>query len=327
MKIIGFFTPWIIYAAITLLHLILPARKKKGYARDKTGEVLNYRLNGIPVLIASILIWILLGYLDAVPFDRLYQVRWASLAGAVVMGLLFSFTAVLPYPSTGRAFPADLWFGRLKNPQFRGGLLDAKVWLYLTGAVMLQLNVLSFAAHHWVTHETINPGFLLGAGCLTYFIWDYLTFENVYLYTDDFTDGKVGFKMGFGCLSFYPFFYTVSLWSTVNLPDPGLPRPLTVSFAFVFFLGWILARGDKKQKYFSRIKPETTSDGERNIPANGFWDRDRRINYLGEILMACGIALSAGYPAVWQVWLYPFYFTVLTVTRRIGDGKNCRARK
>jgi hypothetical protein len=101
MLILGFFTPWIVYAFITLLHLILPARKVKGYVKhDTTGEVLNYRLNGIFVLIISIFAWFLLGYFKIVAFDWLYQVRWMSLAGALVMGLLFSFIIVLINPST-----------------------------------------------------------------------------------------------------------------------------------------------------------------------------------------------------------------------------------
>ncbi|MCL1812948.1 MAG: hypothetical protein FWG29_05440, partial [Treponema sp.] len=82
--VLGFLTPWAAYALITLLHIILPARKMKGYVKNETtGEILNYRLNGILVLAASILIWFFLGYFNLVPFNWLYQVRWASLAGAV----------------------------------------------------------------------------------------------------------------------------------------------------------------------------------------------------------------------------------------------------
>ena len=336
MCTIGFFTPWIVYAAITLLHLLLPARKIKGYVcNDKTGETLHYRINGMSVLIVCILFWYLLGKYNVVPFDWLYRVRWASLAGAVAMGLLFSFIIVLSQPSTGKAFPADLWFGRLKNPQFAGSRIDAKMWLYLTGAVMLQLNILSFAAHHWQTYEILNPGYLLGTALLTYFIWDYFTFEYVHLYTYDFIAERTGFKLGFGCLSFYPYFYAVPLWSTVNLGNPGLPQWLTICFALVFFSGWILARGANLQKYFFKVAPEKSflgikpvvlSDGKHSLLASGFWGKSRHINYLGEILMASGIALSAGYPAVWTVWLYPLYYVILLFTRQYDDDKICKAK-
>ena len=334
--ILGFLTPWAAYALITLLHIILPSRKMKGYVQNEaTGEVLNYRLNGILVLAASILIWFFLGYFNLVPFNWLYQVRWASLAGAVVIGLLFSFIIVLRCPSTGKPFLADFWFGRLKNPQIKNGFIDAKMWFYMIGAIMLQLHVLSFAAHHLQIHNGINPGFFLGAAMLTWFVWDYLTFEKVHLYTYDFIAERVGFKLGFGCLSFYPYFYAVSLWFTVNLPDPKHPIWLIIIFGSLFLIGWTTARGANMQKYFFKIspekkfifiKPETIGDGNHSLLANGYWGLSRHINYLGEITMACAIALSAGYPAVIGVWLYPLYYILLLGTRQLDDDKICKTK-
>ncbi|MFA6652115.1 MAG: hypothetical protein WCS46_05475, partial [Bacteroidales bacterium] len=70
IKIIGFFTPWFLYAIITLLHYILPGRWMDGYVRDSnTGKLLRYRLNGRLVLAVCIAIWFLLGYLDWVPYN------------------------------------------------------------------------------------------------------------------------------------------------------------------------------------------------------------------------------------------------------------------
>ncbi|MDR1047651.1 MAG: DUF1295 domain-containing protein [Treponema sp.] len=332
----GFFTPWIAYAVITLLHLVLPGKWITGYVKDdKSGRTLRYRLNGIFVLAASVLLWAVLGLLNLLPFDWLYRVRWPGLAGAVALGLLFSFIIVLRNPSTGKPFPADLWFGRLKNPQFKNGRIDAKMWLYLTGAVMLELNVLSFAAHHIMTQKDINPGFIAGAAMLTWFLWEYLYFEKVHLYTYDFIAERVGFKLGFGCLSFYPYFYFVSLWTTVDLPNPHLPVWLTVCFCVLYFFGWALARCANMQKYYFKtqgdkkflwLKPETISDGKHSILVNGFWGLSRHINYLGEILEGCGIALAAGYPALWPVWLYPLYYVALLFTRQADDNKICKAK-
>jgi delta14-sterol reductase len=333
---LGFFTPWIAYTVITLLHIVLPAKRMKGYVRhEQTGEVLDYRINGILVLALSVLLWLALGLLKWVPLDWLYQVRWYSLLGVLALGFLFSLLMVLPRPSTGKPFPADLWFGRLKNPQWRKGFVDAKMWLYLVGAVMLELNTLSFAVHHYQSRAEHNPGVFLCAALLSWFIWDYLSFEKVHLYTYDFIAERVGFKLGFGCLAFYPYFYAVSLWSTVDLPNPRHPLWLNICFALVFFLGWFLSRGANLQKYYFKLSPEKKffglipgilEDGERRLLANGFWGLSRHINYLGEILMACGIALSAGYPAVWQVWLYPLYYVGLLFTRQMDDDKICKAK-
>jgi len=331
--LLGFFTPWIIYALITLLNYFLPGRWVTGYVKhSQTGVLLKYRLNGRLVLVTSILIWFLLGYIGWIPYDWLYTIRWYSLAGAFVFGLIFSFLIVLPYPSTGKSFFADLFLGRLENPQFKDGHLDAKMWLYLIGAVMLELNVLSFLSHQYLAHGEVFIGIMLCASMLTYFIWDYLSFEIVHLYTYDFFAERVGVKLGWGCLAFYPYFYLIPLWATVNLPNPNTPIWLLLCYAAIFLLGWTLARGANMQKYFFKtrpektflgIKPETITDGKKTLLVNGFWGVSRHVNYLGEILMATGIALSVGYPGIIWVWLYPIYYVALLLPRQMDDDKRC----
>lgn len=334
--LLGFFTPWIVYAIITLLYYFLPGKWLEGYVKnEKTNKILQYRLNGIYVLAICVVLWFLLGYFGLVSYEWLYTIRWYSLAGAITMGLLFSFIMVLPYPSTGKSLLSDLFLGRLKNPQLKNGRFDTKIWLYLIGAVMLQLNVLSFAAHHFLAYNTINPGIMLCTALLTYFVWDYLSFEKVHLYTYDFIAERVGFKLGFGCLTFYPYFYLISLWATVDMQNPRIPMWLSVSFAVLFFCGWSIARGANMQKYYFKtqpyksflgIKPDILKIGDKSILTNGFWGLSRHINYLGEILMGSAIALSVGYPGVIWVWLYPLYYVALLFTRQWDDDKICSAK-
>ena len=255
--LLGLATPLIAYVAITLLHVAIPARRTRGYvASEATGEVMRYRLNGRLVLTASIVAWFLLGYAGVVDYTWLYETRWLGLLGACLIGLAYSFWVVLHYPPTGRSFLADFWFGRAQDPQLRDGFIDAKVWFYLVGAVMLQLNVLSFAAYHLANVPAVNPGFLLACGMLTWFCFDYLIFEKVHLWTYDFIAERVGFKLGFGCLAFYPYFYSVSLWFTADRANPGLPGWLTVAFGALFLCGWVLTRGANLQKYLFKTAPE-----------------------------------------------------------------------
>ena len=56
---------------------------------------------------------------------------------------------------------------------------------------------------------------------------------------------------------------------------------------------------------------------------NGFWGISRHINYLGEILMASGIILCTGYPALIWPWLYPLYYVLLLIHRQRDDDKRC----
>lgn len=336
-KILGFLAPTFIYLIIFILNAILPGRWVTGYVtKTNTNEKLKYRLNGIPVLFTMCILWFALGYSNIVAWDWLYQYRWFGLAGACTFGIIFTLILVLPNAPVKKSFFADLYLGRLENPQLWGGRIDAKMWLYLIGAVLLELNVLSFTAHHWIKYGVdANPGIYLTAGIITYFIIDYLTFEEVHLYTYDLFAERVGFKLGWGCITFYPYFYSISLWSTVDLPSPQTPTWLLGIYAGIFFVGWSLARGANMQKYFFKknpnrkflgITPVAITDGKKTLLVNGFWGASRHINYLGEILMGIGIALSAGYPGLIWPWLYPLYYVVLLFPRQIDDDKRCAAK-
>lgn len=334
----GFFAPWIIYAVMLALHLVLPARKVVGYVRDdRTGRLLEYRLNGLLVLVVLALLWVLLGRMGVLAWDWLYLHRWPGLAGSAVLGLIFSLGVVLSVPVTGRSFLADLYFGRSLNRQFFGARVDAKMFLYLVGAAMLGLNLLSFTAHHFVTFGSrFSPGVLLYCILFFWFVVEYLVFERVHLYTYDIFAERVGFKLGWGCLTFYPYFYLVGLWVAAALPDPGTPWWSLVIFALIFFAGWSLARGANMQKYYFKTRPERAflgfmkpkilSDGKNTLLCSGFWAVSRHINYLGEILMATGLTLVLGYPGRWVVWLYPLYYVVLLSSRERADERRCAAK-
>jgi protein-S-isoprenylcysteine O-methyltransferase Ste14 len=333
-RTLGFLAPVIVSVIIFILNISLPGRWVTGYiARKDSDEKMRYRLNGILVFFTMVLIWFVLGYYKIMSYDWLYNYRWYGLAGAFIAGVVFSLAVVLPYPSVRKYFLADLFLGRIENLQFRGGRADAKMWLYLMGATMLELNALSFTAHHVMLFgDKASAGIILSAALITYFIIDYFTFEEVHLYTYDLFAERVGFKLGWGCIVFYPYFYSVFLWSTADLPDPHTPFWLLFIYVIVFFSGWILSRGANLQKYYFKrdagrrflgIVPETVTDGKNELLVNGFWGISRHINYLGEILMAAGIILCTGYPAMIWPWLYPIYYVVLLATRQRDDDERC----
>jgi protein-S-isoprenylcysteine O-methyltransferase Ste14 len=333
-KTLGFLAPVMISIFIFILNALLPGRWVTGYvSRINSTEKMRYHLNGLLVFFTVVLIWFLSGYFKIVPFDWLYNYRWYGLAGAFIFGIIFSLTVVLRYPPVRKSLLADLFFGRTENIQLWSGLADAKMWLYLTGATMLELNALSFTAHHWMMYgDQASTGIFLSIALLTYFIIDYFIFEEVHLYTYDLFAERVGFKLGWGCIVFYPYFYPVFLWSTVDLPDPHTPVWLLWINVFLFFAGWILSRGANMQKYFFkknpekaflRIVPETITEGNNALLVNGFWGISRHINYSGEILMATGIILCTGYPGLIWPWLYPIYYVVLLITRQRDDDRRC----
>jgi delta14-sterol reductase len=336
--IAGFIAPWLINALILALQLSLPAREVGGYARDRrTGETLSYRLNGPLVLALLVAIWLIAGRLGLLPWDWLYRHRWSCLTGSCALGLVFSLATVGTVEGAGRTLLADLYAGRSENMQFFGGRADAKMLLYLSGACMLALNLLACFAHHLMAFgDGYSRGILLYCCLFFWFLVDYLVFERVHLYTYDFFAERVGFKLGWGCLLFYPYFYCIGLWATVELPDPHAKPWLFVLSGCIFFAGWVCSRGANLQKYLFKtnpsrpalgiFKPKFITDGENSLLCGGFWGVSRHVNYLGEMLMAIGLTLSLGRLGPWLVWLYPLYYVVLLVPRERADERRCAAK-
>jgi protein-S-isoprenylcysteine O-methyltransferase Ste14 len=325
--------PLVMYLVVFALNAVVPGRWVDGYVTNPaTGAKYRYHLNGLRVLILSVGMWALACWQGLLEWNAFYLHRWELVLGACVTGLVASAAIVMPAtPVEGSNLFKDLFLGRIEQPQLWGGRVDAKMYLYLVGAVILELNLLSFAAHHLTLHrDDPNPGVFLYTGLFTFFLCEYLFFEEVHLYTYDFVAERVGFKLTWGCLVFYPYFYGVGLWALAELPNPHVPNALLPAFALVFFVGWIFARGANMQKYWFKRDPTRRAFGlitpiaiEGRVLMSGFWGLSRHVNYLGELLMASGLALSFGYVTAWQPWLYPLYYVALLFPRQLDDDRRC----
>ena len=122
----------------------------------------------------------------------------------------------------------------------------------------------------------------------TWFVVEYLFLEVVHLYTYDLFAEKIGFKLVWGCLFFYPFFYTLNgyilaMRATSSDPSNDL-SPIASTLIFLLFFrfqlaylqtilappitlnvhrikyfyksGWIITRGANMQKFFFKRYPE-----------------------------------------------------------------------
>lgn len=180
-----------------------------------------------------------------------------------------------------------------------------------------------------------DPGVAVAVGFLSWFVVEYLHWENVHLYTYDLFAERVGFKLAWGCLCFYPFFYPIGVLAAVG-SSPSSPRSW-VYYAFaavVFFSGWGLSRGANLQKYWFKIGAYqnagdmVVTNGKKTLFCGGLWGRARHINYVGETLEAVGIALAVTGEG-WRgavPWLYPVYYLALFVTRERDDDARCREK-
>lgn len=354
-----------IYAASLVLHVVLPGRSVRGYVCSNKGEPLVYKLNGIVVFVAICLLFqygltppqqvviyadyfntcltaFTLGILASLffflrphadePFSRCVTVDQLTRAGKVDKDKVTSARGVKT--SAALAF----FLGREWNPRLLG--VDVKMWLYLVGATGLGCNILSCAAHQraaWGGRTSMAMGTYLG--CFAWFLVEYLLGEEVHLYTYDIFAEKIGFKLAWGCLVFYPCFYCIGAFSLAAARRgediTGLQAAGCVA---LFLLGWVTTRGANMQKFYFRTRPDCKTflfglvkqealPGTR-ILVSGWWGVARHLNYFGEILQALALALpgvAVGPTPLLRALplLYPLYYVLLFVPRQIDDDALC----
>ena len=334
----GFLAPTAVFAILLVLHGVLPARRAMGYAHPNTTQTpARYRLNGLLVFAAALAIWAIA---LLAPLDWLWRVKWHAIAGATALSVVLTAWMVLRAPADDHPGWVQWIEGRSRNVMFRDHV-DAKMFMYVFGGILLALNVLAAAAYHvGQFRDALNVGILLHAGMWVWFVADYFLFERVQLYTFDIIEEGVGFKLIVGCIVVYPCLYPVVLWGTAGLPAPEIDPQLTVLWlggaAVVFLAGWVITRGANLQKYvFKRwperaflrfMKPATVSDGRKTLLVSGFWGMSRHSNYFGEILEALGMALAIGHFANAWTWVYFVYLTGFFIVRERIDDRRCAGK-
>lgn len=311
------------YSLITLLHLIIPASYIRGYVQDGPSF---YRLNGLRVFFVACLSLIIIGYFRLIDIDFVINLRTKHAVCACLLGMIFTLILVVPYPSNSSSFYNDLYLGRLKNPQWFNNYVDGKILLYLIGGIGLQYNLILFIFEYLHRNQSMT-NILLYVILFTFFLMEYFYHEHVHLYTFDFLVEYVGFKLVWGCLVFYPFFYPIAIWC--NIQPKELSGFQMMTSIGIFLLGWILSRGANNQKYYFRTHPQSSFLGiippksiNGRLLCSGWWSLSRHINYLGDTLMAIGLSLAINngiYP-----WLYPLYYVGLFLSRERTDFNRCQ---
>ena len=357
----------LVYVVCLLLHCVVPARVVKGYCCDEDGIPLNYRLNGIAVYIVMTILFL---QLPRDNYIKLFESFWSNLIIVNVLGISAStyflikggkakylrcitvdqiqsddFKKKLTPAGPAPPLLTRFFLGCEWNPRILG--VDIKMFLYLVGAVGLQLNILScMFANMEMNNGKISNAMALYVALMGWFLTEYLLGEEVHLYTYDLFAEKIGFKLVWGCLVFYPFFYSISIAPLITFrPSEGSNSdlsPLTmVAIVGLFLSGWALTRGANMQKFWSRTQPQVkfvffglvpqrTLPGTR-ILVSGWWGLSRHINYLGEIVQALAVALPGclvAESAMMRVvpLLYPLYYLLLFVPRQIDDDAVCKAK-
>jgi hypothetical protein len=199
------------------------------------------------------------------------------------------------------------------------------------------LSFCSWAGRH---ASSLPSGLLVPASLLSFFLGEYCWNELVHTFTYDIFRERIGFKLLFGCLFFYPFFYAVALLPFVQLLPHAraeLISPLAsdIICILLFFSGWILTRGANMQKFACKMGAKTffgrdlvfVPGSQNRLCMSLFWGWSRHINYLGEIVQAFAIALASALATSSSIpFLYPIYYVALFLPRVADDDNQCRSK-
>mmetsp|Transcript_25887 Transcript_25887/g.36165 ORF Transcript_25887/g.36165 Transcript_25887/m.36165 type:complete len:247 (+) Transcript_25887:792-1532(+) len=225
------------------------------------------------------------------------------------------------------------------------------MFLYIAGAVNCQVLIVNYAAYDITASSNMSSGetpFTAGKlrlvvavplFCLTWFCMEYLYFEHIHLYTYDLFAERVGFKLCWGCLVFYPYFYSIPV---VAVSGENITQDASFSAALfsivLFYMGWIMTRGANYQKYCLKAFPSrktcyggfvnqiTVPGSSGRLLCSGFWGFSRHLNYLGEILQALAVSFPSATIGVYWPLLYPLYYVLLFVGREQDDAAICAAK-
>eukprot|EP00048_Salpingoeca_helianthica_P007218 m.107908 g.107908 ORF g.107908 m.107908 type:complete len:420 (-) comp14260_c1_seq3:106-1365(-) len=345
----------LLYLAVAALYAVIPGPIQKGYVVDAKGSPLLYKLNGFNVLLAFLAIVAIVHYTGLYGVESFYQDFWANFAGAFVVGLSVSTilyikgsrlpaskqvharrAATVDRPAVDTkdktALSWNLWERFFNGLEFnpRVGLFDYKMSLYLIGATALEFLLLAATAEHVRITGTLSIALATYVALLTLFVFEYLYHEFVHLYTYDFFAERVGFKLAWGCLLFYPFFYTIGVHALVGASGDITVLQAVVT-AVLYVIGWIITRGANNQKYYFKIAPRQPYFGfvqsSGSILMTGWWGAARHFNYLGEIVQAIALALPGWLLTGSLVpWLYPLYYVALLTARQADDEKICETK-
>ncbi|KAJ3142531.1 hypothetical protein HK100_001784 [Physocladia obscura] len=194
-------------------------------------------------------------------------------------------------PNSNKIWLVEFYNGSHFNPNIFG--VDAKMALYCVGAVMLQLNILSMAVLHYQNNGGIIANVVkVYVFMFTWFILEYSFFENVHLYTYDLFAEKVGFKLIFGCLGFYPYLYCIGGIVLATYAPHAFPENGFWGISrHVNYLGEIVQGIALALPGFLVLYGTTTPSWICMIP-----------------------------------WIYPLYYTLLFIQREREDNALCKSK-
>jgi Delta14-sterol reductase len=225
----------------------------------------------------------------------------------------------------------DFWMGRELNPRCFDNSFDWKEFCELRPGLMGWVLLNMAMAYQQKQLLGYNTGSMIFINLFQgIYVWDALYQESAILTTMDITTDGFGFMLCFGDLTWVPFTYSIQARYLVY-HDPHLHPYQLLLIVGIYFLGYWIFRSSNGQKDLFRRDPHhpqvahlsylQTKRGTRLL-TSGWWGLARKINYLGDYLMALSWCLLCGFGSI-VPYYYAIYFAILLIHRSIRDDHLC----
>lgn len=322
--------------------VVVPGEQIKGTPLKKpapTGEKRYiYKINGLRLWLLSIVAYLFGAYILNLYRATIILDNYGPLLSTAT---LFSIGFSLYLHVTGALGPQpnyrsdnvliNYWCGVELNPHVFG--INVKFFSYRPAFVLQALINVSAAAKQYEEYGFISPAMLLFFGINFGYMFDYFYLENCIVTTWDIIEENFGFMLVFGDYVWIPFVFSLQSLFLVDMNHTL--NPLRFSLTILFFVvGYTIFRGANSQKHQFREDPTRPIWGKealviqtdtRPLLVAGWWGIARKINYLGDILIAVSWSIPCGL-SYFLPWLYPVYLTLLLIHRAKRDDTRCRQR-
>jgi protein-S-isoprenylcysteine O-methyltransferase Ste14 len=331
--VLAFYLGWLAFQA--LLAVVLPGRVVRGVPLE-SGQTLPYKLNGLAATIVTLATAFGLVWLDVLPATFFYDQLGPLLttANVVVFALCFVVYAIGRRQATPkeklRSPIAAYFMGAALNP--RTGSFDWKFFSESRPGMILWILInLSYAAAQYERIGTVSSAMLLVCAFQILYVIDYFVMEEAILTTWDIRHEPFGFMLGWGCLVWVPFTFSLQ---GLYLVEHGheLSSLAIVGLVVLNMTGYVIFRGSNLQKHRFRQSSSTLIWGKpaqyiqtargTKLLVSGFWGIARHSNYLGDLMMGLAWCLTTGFSHVLP-YFYFIYFVILLVHRERRDHDHC----
>ncbi|CCE66270.1 hypothetical protein TPHA_0P01120 [Tetrapisispora phaffii CBS 4417] len=337
------------YIVLAVFDIILPGRKMQG-VELRDGTKLNYKINGVAVSAALILVLAFRYQLTDGDLPEL-QYLYENQVDLCIITILFSvmlstYCYVASFiPLWGKngnntnekilalggnsGNPIYDWFiGRELNPRI--GPIDLKMYSELRPGMLLWFLInLSCLHHNYLETAKINDALVL-INCLQgFYIFDGVLNEEGVLTMMDITTDGFGFMLAFGDLTLVPFTYSLQArYLSVSPIELGTYR---VSFIVtVMALGfWVFRaanqqKSDFRQGKLAHLKSIQTKRGTKLL-CDGWWGKSQHMNYFGDWIISLSWCLTT-WTQTPLTYYYSAYFMSLLLHRQQRDEQKCRGK-